>query len=110
MNVSTFTKKTKHEIIGFLILIASLLVYSRKPTLILVALVPIALAALLIMRTSILRRFARTPIRQVAFADLSGANRRIQANLLGKEPSRGSQIREEGNTRRQADRSLLRGF
>ena len=70
MNVSTFTKKTKHEIVGFLILIASLLVYSRKPALILVALVPIVLAALLIMRTSILRKFARTPIRQVAFADL----------------------------------------
>ena len=70
MNVSTFTKKTKHEVIGFLILIASLLVYSRKPALILVALVPITLAVLLIMRTSILRRFARTPIGQVAFADL----------------------------------------
>ncbi len=70
MNVSTFTKKTKHEIIGFLILIASLLVYSRKPALILVAFVPIALAALLIMRTRILKKFARTPIRQVPFADL----------------------------------------
>ena len=70
MNVSTFTKKSKHEIVGFLILIASLLIYSRKPALILVALVPIVLASLLIMRTSILRRFARTPIRQVAFADL----------------------------------------
>jgi hypothetical protein len=70
MNVSTFTKKTKHEIIAFLILIGSLLVYSRKPTLVVVAVVPIALATLLIMRTSILRRFARTAIRQVAFADL----------------------------------------
>jgi hypothetical protein len=70
MNVSTFTKKTKHEIVAFLILIAFLLFYSRKPVLIAVALIPIAIAALLIMRTSILRRFARTPIRQVAFADL----------------------------------------
>jgi energy-coupling factor transporter ATP-binding protein EcfA2 len=70
MNVSTFTKKTKHEIVGFLILIASLLIYSRKPALMAVALIPIALAALLIMRTSILRKFAHTPIRQVAFADL----------------------------------------
>ncbi len=70
MNVSTFTKKTKHEVVGFLILIGSLLIYSRKPTLIVVALIPIALAALLIMRTNILRKFARTPIRQVAFADL----------------------------------------
>jgi hypothetical protein len=70
MNVSTFTKKTKHEIVGFLTLIASLLVYSRKPALILVALGPIALVALLIMRTSILRKLARTLIRQVAFADL----------------------------------------
>ncbi len=70
MNVSTFTKKTKHEIVAFLILIAFLLVYSRKPALVVIAIVPIALAALLIMRTSILRRFARTPIRQVAFADL----------------------------------------
>ena len=70
MNVSTFTKKTKHEIVAFLILIAFLLLYSRKPVLIAVALIPIAIASLLIMRTSILRRFARTPIRQVAFADL----------------------------------------
>ncbi|MGH9917721.1 MAG: hypothetical protein ACRD6W_02430 [Nitrososphaerales archaeon] len=70
MNVSTFTKKTKNEIVGFLILIGALLVYSRKPVLVAVALVPIAIAALLIMRTSILRKFARTPIRQVAFADL----------------------------------------
>jgi hypothetical protein len=70
MNVSTFTKKTKHEIIAFLILIAFLLVYSRKPALVVIAIVPIALAALLIIRTSILRKFARTPIRQVAFADL----------------------------------------
>ncbi len=82
MNVSTFTKKTKHEIVAFLILIAFLLLYSRKPVLIAVALIPIAIAALLIMRTSILRRFARTPIRQVAFADLYGANRRIQAILF----------------------------
>ncbi len=70
MNVSTFTKKTKHEIVAFLILIAFLLVYSRKPTLVVVAMVPITLAALLIMRTSMLRRLAHTPIRQVAFADL----------------------------------------
>jgi|GEM_PF-3147770 hypothetical protein len=70
MNVSTFTKKTKHEIVAFLILIAFLLVYSQKPTLVVIAVVLIALAALLIMRTSILRKFARTPIRQVAFADL----------------------------------------
>ena len=70
MNVSTFTKKTKHEIVAFLILIAFLLLYSRKPVLIAVALIPIAIASLLIMRTSILRRFARTPIRQVAFVDL----------------------------------------
>ena len=70
MNVSTFTKKTKHEIIAFLLLIAFLLVYSQKPALVLIAIVPVALAALLIMRTDMLRRFARTPIRQVAFADL----------------------------------------
>jgi hypothetical protein len=70
MNVSTFTKKTKHEIVAFLILIGFLLVYSRKPILVVIALIPIALATLLIMRTSILRKLARTPIRQVAFADL----------------------------------------
>ena len=32
MNVSTFTKKTKHEIVAFLILIAFPLFYSRKPS------------------------------------------------------------------------------
>ena len=70
MNVSTFTKKTKHEIVGFLVLIAGILVYSRRPVLVAIAIIPICIAALLMMRTRILRRFARTPIRQVAFADL----------------------------------------
>ena len=45
MNVSTFTKKTKHEIIAFLLLSAVLLVYSRKPALIAIAFVSIAISA-----------------------------------------------------------------
>ena len=70
MNVSTFTKKTKHEIIGFLILIAVPAGLQPKTRSDCGRSHSHRLAALLIMRTSILRRLARTPIRQVAFADL----------------------------------------
>ena len=70
MNVSTFTKGEKHKIIAVLVIVTLLLVYSRRLDLVLIAIVPALVAALLVMRTRILRRFAKTPIRQVAFADL----------------------------------------
>jgi hypothetical protein len=70
MNVSTFTKGEKFKIIAVLVAVTILLIYSRKLNLILVSFVPAAAAALLIMRTRILRRFAHMPIRQVAYAAL----------------------------------------
>lgn len=70
MNVSTFTKGEKFKIVAVLVAVTVLLIYSRKLNLILVSVVPAAVAALLIMRTRILRRFAHMPIRQVAYADL----------------------------------------
>ena len=108
MNVSTFTKKTKHEIVAFLILIAFLLVYSQKPTLVVIAVVLIALAALLIMRTSILRKFARTPIRQVAFADLMEPVEEYRRSSSGESRPVIVGYRKTRDTSRQANRPLLR--
>lgn len=70
MNVSTFTKKEKYEYITGLVFLTFLLVYSRRFPLFLFAIFPALGAALFIMRTRILRRFAKTPVRQVAYADL----------------------------------------
>jgi len=71
MNVSTFTKRDKYEFIALCAFFTVLLVFTRKLPLILIGAVPAAVVVFLVMRTRILRRFARTPIRQVAYVSLT---------------------------------------
>ena len=71
MNVSTFTKWDKYKLIALCTFFAVVLVSTRKLPLVLIATVPAVAVALLVMRTRILRHFAKTPIRQVAYVSLS---------------------------------------
>jgi hypothetical protein len=71
MNVSTFTKWDKYRLIALCTFFAVVLASTRKLPLILIATVPAVAVALLVMRTRILRHFARSPIRQVAYVSLT---------------------------------------
>ncbi len=71
MNVSTFTRGDRYKLIALLTFFTVLLVATRKFPLVLIATVPAAVVAFLVMRTRILKRFARTPIRQVAYVSLT---------------------------------------
>ncbi|MDV3277594.1 MAG: hypothetical protein LYZ69_03905 [Nitrososphaerales archaeon] len=70
MNVSTFTKWQRYKLIAILASFTFLLLYTRRFPLDLFAVFPAIGAAILIMRTRILRHFAKTPIRQVAYVSL----------------------------------------
>lgn len=70
MNVSTFTKGEKYKLVAILSFFTFLLLFTRRLPFVAIAAIPALGVALLIMRGRLLRRFARTPVRQVAYVSL----------------------------------------
>lgn len=70
MNVSTFTKGEKYELIGVLGLFTFLLLFTRRFPLVAIAALPALGVALLIMRGRLLRHFAKTPVKQISYVSL----------------------------------------
>jgi hypothetical protein len=70
MNVSTFTKGEKYELIAFLGFFTFLLLFTRRFPLVAFAALPALGVALLIMRGRLLRHFAKTPVRQISYVSL----------------------------------------
>ena len=71
MNVSTFTKGEKYELIGVLGLFTSLLLLTRRFPLVAIATLPALGVALLVMRGRLLRHFAKTPVKQISYVSLT---------------------------------------
>jgi Cdc6-like AAA superfamily ATPase len=70
MNVSTFTKGEKYELIAFLGFVTFLLLFTRRFPLVAFAALPALGVALLIMRGRLLRHFAETPVKQISYVSL----------------------------------------
>lgn len=70
MKVSTASREDRYKIIALLSLVTALLLFVHRFPLSLFSAFPAAGAALLVMRGRLQRMFARTPIRQVAYASL----------------------------------------
>ncbi len=70
MKVSTASREDRYKIIALLSLLTALLLFVHRLPLSLFSVFPAVGAALLIARGWLQRRFAKTPIRQVAYASL----------------------------------------
>lgn len=70
MNVSTFTRKKRYEYAVGLAVLTFVLLYSRRFPFDVIAIATAVGAALFAVRTRVLRHFAKTPIRQVAYVSL----------------------------------------
>jgi hypothetical protein len=71
MKVSTFTREERYKLIALLCFFTFVLLFTRRSPLALFAVFPAIGAALLIMKPRLQRKFARTPIRQVAYVSLT---------------------------------------
>jgi hypothetical protein len=71
MKVSTSTRQDRYKFIALLCLLTALLLFTRRFPLVLFSVFPAFGAALLLMRGRLQKRFAKTPIRQVAYVSLT---------------------------------------
>lgn len=71
MNVSTFTRGEKYELIGVLGFFTFLLLFTRRFPLVAIAVLPALGVALLVMRGRLLRHFAKTPVKQTSYVSLT---------------------------------------
>ena len=87
MRVSTFERQEKYKLIALLCVFAFLLLLTRRFPLFLFAVFPAVGAGALIMRGRLQRRFARTPIRQVAYVSLMEPVYRYYNARVGEDES-----------------------
>ena len=71
MNVSTFTKREKYELIGVLGFFTFLLLLTRRFPFVAIAALPALGVVLLVMRGRVLRHFAKTPVKQTSYVSLT---------------------------------------
>ena len=87
MRVSTFERQEKYKLIALLCVFAFLLLLTRRFPLVLFAVFPAVGAGALIMRGRLQRKFARTPIRQLAYVSLMEPVYRYYNARVGEDES-----------------------